>query len=71
MLDNFGFRHEMGEQEMLEPSWCQQLDYNGMQPHSRDHLEYEVNGARSWRKYQMIEGTLFDYVPGIHFGPTP
>lgn len=71
MMDDFGFVHEQREEEMLEPSWANQLDYQGMQPHSREHLEYEVTNARSLRKYQMVEGAMFDYMPGIHFGPTP
>jgi hypothetical protein len=71
MYDFDMYRHEMREQEELEPSWCTQLDYNGMQPHAREHLEYEVNYGRSERKFAMIEGYLTDYCPGIHFGDTP
>ncbi len=65
------FEHEMHEHEMLQPSWCTQLDVNGMQPHSREHLEYEVNRARSERKYMNIEGQMIDYAPGIQFSGTP
>ena len=53
------------------PSWSTQLDIMGMQPHSREHLEYEVNCARSERKFQMIEGELMDYVEGVQFTGRP
>lgn len=65
------YEHEMREQEELEPSWANQLDVNGMQPHSREHLEYEMNSARSMRKYQMVEGAMMDYCPGIQFSGKP
>ncbi len=61
-------RYERGE---LDPSWSTQLDTVGMQPHSREYLEREVNCMRSERKYEMIAGQMVDYSPGIHFGGTP
>lgn len=70
MLDNYR-EHEMYEMYELEPSASNQLDVNGMQPHAREHLEHEVNCARSYRKYEMIEGEMFDYAPGIHFSGRP
>lgn len=63
--------YHMRDREELEPSYSTQLDINGMQPHSREHLEYEVNAARGMRKYDLIEGEIMDYCPGIHFGGTP
>lgn len=71
MMGSFGFAHEMREREELEPSWCTQLDYNGMQPHAREHLEYEMNAARSLRKYEMVEGAMMDYREGIQFSGRP
>lgn len=65
------YEHNRREREMLEPSICTQLDVNGMQPHSREHLEYEVNCARSRRKYEEIEGYMMDYSEGIQFSGKP
>lgn len=31
----------------MEPSYCQELDVRGMQPHSREYLEYQVIAERS------------------------
>lgn len=64
MLDMFQ-KHE------LEPSITQQLDKVGMQPHSREYLECEVNHMRSERKFEMISGQMIDYPAGIHFGGSP
>lgn len=55
----------------LEMSASNQLDVHGMQPHAREYLEYEVNYARSERKFDMIEGELMDYTPGIQFSGRP
>lgn len=64
MLDRY-------QQDELEMSASNQLDVNGMQPHAREYLEHEVNQARSQRKYDMIEGELMDYTPGIQFTGKP
>lgn len=64
MLDHY----QIGE---LEPSWTTQLDTVGMQPHSREYLEREVNCMRSDRKYEMIAGQVVDYSPGIQFSGRP
>lgn len=61
-------RYQTGE---LEPSWSTQLDTVGMQPHSREYLEREVNCMRSERKYEMIAGEMIDYSPGIQFTDLP
>ena len=71
MFDHFSFDGHHTLMQELEPSWTTQLDVNGMQPHAREHLEYEMNAARGLRKYEMVEGAMMDYCPGIHFGPTP
>ncbi len=55
----------------LEASASNQLDVNGMQPHAREYLEHEVNCARSERKFEMIEGEIIDYSPGIQFTGRP
>jgi hypothetical protein len=55
----------------LEASASNQLDVNGMQPHAREYLEHEINCARSERKFQMIEGEMMDYAPGIQFSGKP
>lgn len=52
-------------------SWSNQLDLNGRQPHSREMLEFEVNCARSVRKFEMIEGAIMDYREGIQFSGRP
>lgn len=57
--------------EEFEPSACTQLDTVGMQPHSREYLEYEANCLRSTRKFQMFDGQMIDHPDGIHFGDTP
>lgn len=57
--------------EDFEPSWATQLDVVGMQPHAREYLEYEVNCARSARKFEMIEGAPMDYSEGIQFSGSP
>jgi hypothetical protein len=31
----------------MEPSYCQELDVMGMQPHSREYQEYQVIAERS------------------------
>lgn len=59
------------ETDELEPSWATQLDIVGMQPHSREYLEYEMNCLRSSRTYQMIEGQMIDYTDGIQFSGKP
>lgn len=63
--------HMRHQDENLQPSWATQLDRNGMQPHSREHLENELTQARSTRKYQMVEGAMMDYCPGIQFSGRP
>lgn len=55
----------------FQPSWSNQLDKVGMQPHAREYLENEINCMRSERKFQMIAGQMIDYPDGIHFGDTP
>lgn len=64
MLDRY-------QQEELEMSASNQLDVVGMQPHSREYLEHEINCARSERKYDMIEGEIIDYATGIQFSGKP
>ncbi len=64
MLDRY-------QQDELEMSASNQLDVNGMQPHAREYLEYELNCARSLRKFDLIEGEIMDYCPGIQFSGTP
>ena len=55
----------------LEMSASNQLDVNGMQPHAREYLEYEVNCGRSGRQYDLIEGEIMEYSEGIQFSGTP
>ena len=59
------------QREELQPSASTQLDVVGMQPHSREYLEYEINCLRSTRKFEMFAGQVIDYPEGIHFGDTP
>lgn len=60
--------YQMGE---LEQSTCQQLDTNGMQPHSREYLERDMFDLRSARKLYMIDGQVIDHCDGIHFSGLP
>jgi len=55
----------------LQPSACQQLDVVGMQPHSREYLEHEVNCMRTERKFECISGQMIDYPRGIQFSGKP
>jgi hypothetical protein len=57
--------------EQLEPSACQMLDMVGMQPHSREYIERELNCARSDRKFEMVMGQSIDYPGGIQFSGRP
>lgn len=57
--------------EEFEPSACSQLDVVGMQPHSREYLEYESNCIRSTRKFEMFDGQMIDYCDGIQFSGKP
>lgn len=59
------------QEDELEMSWSNQLDVVGMQPHSREYLEYEMNCKRSARKFEMVEGAPMDYTDGIQFSGRP
>lgn len=59
------------EMDGLQPSACQQLDVVGMQPHSREYLEYEVNCMRSERDFMEISGQTIDHPRGIQFSGSP
>ncbi|MCE5294081.1 MAG: hypothetical protein LLF94_05650 [Chlamydiales bacterium] len=61
-------QYEMGE---LDLSFANQLDTVGMQPHSREYLEREMNFMRSERKFEMIAGQMLDYPEGIQFSGKP
>ena len=62
---------DLYQREELELSASQQLDVNGMQPHAREYLEYELNSCRSERCLSKIEGEWIDHVPGIQFSGRP
>lgn len=59
------------EMDGLQPSACQQLDVVGMQPHSREYLEYEANCMRSQRCFTEISGQIIDHPRGIQFSGKP
>lgn len=59
------------EKSELEPSASTQLDVVGMQPHSREYLEYQSNCARSMRKFYCTTNEVIDYPEGIQFSGTP
>lgn len=61
----------MYQRQELDQSASQQLDTVGMQPHSREYLEREMNCLRSERKYEMIADQLIDYTDGIQFSGKP
>ncbi len=58
-------------EDELYPSMCTYLDVAGMQPHSREFAEYEVNCMRTNRKFELIEGAHIDYTDGIQFTGRP
>lgn len=55
----------------MEPSWSNQLDVVGMQPHSREYLERDMNLVRSECKFEEYYGTPIDYPAGIQFTGMP
>lgn len=55
----------------FDGSACSQLDYVGMQPGSRDRLEYDVNCARTVRAFDMIAGDIMENYEGIQFSGKP
>jgi hypothetical protein len=59
------------QREEFEPSWSNQLDVVGMQPHSREYLENAMSCKSSGRKFQMIAGQMIDYTDGIQFSGKP
>ena len=59
------------QREMLQPSWSNQLDVVGMQPHSREYLEGELNCMRSQRQLEMCGEQSIDYPNGIQFSGKP
>jgi len=44
----------------MEMSYCQELDVQGMQPHSREFLEYQVIRQRSHDKAMKLPGIIRD-----------
>lgn len=60
--------YEIGE---LEASNATKLDTTGMQPHSREFLERDIQGIVSGRRFHEVDGQTIDYCEGIHFGDTP
>lgn len=62
---------DLYEREELAPSWSNQLDRVGMQPHSREYLETEMSNFRSERKFEMCSGQMIDYPEGIQFSGCP
>lgn len=64
-------RYDPYEMQELEPSWSNQLDTVGMQPHAREYLERQLVGMRSQRKFDMMAGQIIDYPEGIQFSDMP
>lgn len=59
------------QKQELQLSWSNQLDVVGMQPHSREYLEYEMNCIRSTRKFEHLQGQTIDHPYGIQFSGSP
>jgi len=55
----------------LTPSWSNQLDTIGRQPHSREYLEQQDNFFRGRKGLCTIDGQEIDYCEGIQFSGTP
>jgi hypothetical protein len=60
----------MYERDEFEPSICTQLDTVGMQPHSREFLERQMNCARSGGEFYCRNGHG-DFPYGIQFSGEP
>ena len=71
VIRGYMFLFNLYEREELEPSWSNQLNTVGMQPHAREYLENQSTFMRSRRKYEMIEGQTIDYCDGIQFSGKP
>lgn len=69
MRDEMPFDNYMKHE--LEPSYSQQLDTVGMQPHAREYLERDATGIRSQRKFITINGQTIDHTEGIQFSGYP
>lgn len=65
------YRFDEYQMSEFEPSVTTQLDVVGMQPHSREYLEYQVNCRVSERRFDEIEGQEIDYCNGIQFTGKP
>ncbi len=59
------------KQNEMDLSWSNQLDVVGMQPHSREYLEYEINCMRSARALDQIDGAYMEQIDGIQFSGKP
>jgi hypothetical protein len=55
----------------LDPSWSNQLDTVGRQPHSREYLEQQDNLFRGRKALSTIDGQVIDYCEGIQFSGRP
>lgn len=55
----------------LTPSWSNQLDTVGRQPHSREYLEQQDNFFRGRKGLSTIDGQTIDYCEGIQFSGSP
>ena len=60
--------YEMGE---LEPSACQDLDTNGMQPHAREYLERQMTSMYSEECFEQVEHEVIHHHRGIQFSGKP
>ncbi len=64
-------KFDLYQQEELQPSWANQLDKVGMQPHAREYLECEMGYMRSDRQLYEINDQYIDYPEGIQFSGKP
>jgi len=55
----------------ISMSACQELDVVGMQPHSREFLEYAVNMDRSIEKAKRIMRVQVETTDGIQYDERP
>lgn len=65
------YKFDQFQRNEFEPSASTQLDVIGMQPHSREYLEYQTLCNYSERQFETVDGQTIDYCEGIQFSGKP
>lgn len=64
-------KYDEYQKEELQPSWSNQLDTVGMQPHAREYLERQMTSMKGQRTFVKLAGQMIDYPEGIQFSDEP